>query len=181
MLGQHHLRLLFFWSLVPRIYGKRRSASNPKTGSLHIFVNELKVAIKNMSQFCLRLWANKSFLSILLLKKIVHISYILKCQPSPRLNRSRGSLLAKEGLARPWLTLTTDMYWSIEIYCRSFIFYASIILQLNLPKEYVEKYCEKLKSKGPRKPAEHEDPTTVVNESLRDHEVKLFVTIYVQN
>ena len=55
------------------------------------------------------------------------------------------------------------------------------MLQLNLPKEYVEKYCEILKSKGPRKPVEHEDPTTVVNESLCDHEVKLFVTMYVQN
>lgn len=61
------------------------------------------------------------------------------------------------------------------------MFYASIILQLNLPKEYVEKYCEILKSKGPRKPVEHENPTTVVNESLCDHQVKLFVTIYVQN
>ena len=55
------------------------------------------------------------------------------------------------------------------------------MLQLNLPKEYVEKYCEILKSKDPRKPVEHEDPTTVVNESLGDHEVKLFVTMYVQN
>lgn len=27
---------------------------------------------------------------------------------------------------------------------------------------------------------EHEDPTTVVNESLGDHEVKLFVTIYTK-
>ena len=73
------------------------------------------------------------------------------------------------------------MYRSIEIYCRSFILCASIILQLNLPKEYVEKYCEILKSKDPRKPVKHEDPTTVVNESLGDHEVKLFVTMYVQN
>ena len=165
MLGQHHLRLLFFWSLVPRIYGKRRSASNPKTGSLHIFVNELKVAIKNMSQFCLRLWANKSFLSILLLKKS-YTSVIF-------LSVNRLLALTDQGAACWQKRVSPGLVWRL--------LYASIILQLNLPKEYVEKYCEKLKFKGPRKPAEHEDPTTVVNESLRDHEVKLFVTIYVQN